>query len=80
MSGHLGLVEIDVWPRIRPQIEAERQALLEGLLKVDEASLRYYQGRIAALDWVLQIARPKPENPSSPPVAPENDEEEDAYT
>lgn len=79
MSGHFDLVEVDVWPRLRPAIEAERANLVEGLTRIDAESLRYYQGRIAALDWVLQMARPVPQTPASPPVAPEEDAE-DAYT
>lgn len=63
MTIPLALIESDVWPSIRQKIEVERDRRVEGLLQVTPEGLRGEQKFIAALDWVLEQARPKmPDN------------------
>ena len=59
MSIPLELIESDVWPSIRHKIAAERERRLEGLLHTTSAGLLGEQQFIAALDWVVDQARPK---------------------
>jgi hypothetical protein len=60
MTIPLALIESDVWPSIRHKIQAERERLVEGLLGATPESLRGQQQFIAALDWVVEQAMPKP--------------------
>lgn len=54
-------IETDPWPVLKPKIMAERQRRIEGLLHVSTLEgMRQEQGWVAALDWVLEEATPKP--------------------
>ena len=53
--------EADVWPRVRRAVADERERRYGDLLAVATLEMmRHEQGFIAALDWVLAEARPKP--------------------
>lgn len=62
MSIPLDFIETDTWPDLRPRVQTERTARLQGMLFVATIDmLKYEQGFIAALDWVLEEAKPKPQ-------------------
>lgn len=62
------IVDYDPWPRVSVAITAERDRRMSDLLHVATIEgMRQEQGFIAALDWVLAEAQPKP--------VPKHDEE-----
>jgi hypothetical protein len=53
------LIESDVWPRLRQQIEAQIEERLENLLNVATLDgMRQQQGWIECARWVLDQAKP----------------------
>jgi len=55
------ITEYDVWPRVSVAIEAERARRMDNLLFVTTLEvLHREQSFIAALDWVLAEAKPRP--------------------
>lgn len=55
------IVEYEIWPRVSVAIEAERARRVDNLLFVTTLEvLHREQSFIAALDWVLAEAKPKP--------------------
>jgi acyl-CoA hydrolase len=52
------LIESGDWPSLRRKIEAKRTEYVDGLLRVTPEALRGEQQFIAALDWVLEEAKP----------------------
>lgn len=66
MTIPLALIESDSWSSIRNKIEIERARKMEGLLHTTPEGLRGEQQFIAALDWVLEQARPNQETDEEP--------------
>jgi hypothetical protein len=55
------IVEYEIWPRVSVAIEAERARRVDNLLFVTTLEvLHREQSFIAALDWVLAEAKPRP--------------------
>jgi hypothetical protein len=55
------IAETDHWPHIEREIRAERDRRIGDLLYVATLdAMRKEQGFVEALDWVLQLAHPKP--------------------
>jgi hypothetical protein len=55
------ITEYEIWPRVSVAIQIERARRMGDLLHVTSMeAMRQEQGFIAALDWVLAEAQPKP--------------------
>lgn len=55
------LIDTESWPAIRGRIIVERAQRMTGLLHTQTlAAMRYNQGFIECIDWVLEEAMPKP--------------------
>ncbi len=61
MTIPLDLLETEGWPMIRRKIAEERESRVNGLLHVTPGALIAEQAFIAALDWVVEQATPKPD-------------------
>jgi hypothetical protein len=55
------LVDPSQFVALKRQIEAEREARIQGLLHTVRKDLRGNQQFIAGLDWVIDLITPKPE-------------------
>jgi hypothetical protein len=59
MSRPIEILDPDIWPALRRRIEERRAECIEGLMQTTPEALRGNQQYIAALDWVLEEAKPK---------------------
>ncbi len=66
MTIPLELIEADCWPSVRQKIADERARRIESLLYATPDVLVGEQQFIAALDWVVDLAKPKAEENEDP--------------
>lgn len=61
MTLPFNITDPDAWPSIEREVLKERERRLAGLLTVSPEALVGQQQFIAALDWVIDLGKPKPE-------------------